>query len=325
MRILFIGGTKFVGRWMVDAALAANHEVTLFHRGKTNTDIFPEVEHRIGDRDSDLSSLNEGTWDAVIDTSGYTPKQVHRMAELLKDRVETYTFISTVSVYDDPVRAGADENAPLKKLSEDAGDEVTGATYGALKVLAERALDEVFEGRVLHIRPGLVVGPHDPTDRFTYWVDRLYRGGEVLVPGKPEKRVQFIDARDLGEFTVKLTAQKTHGYYNATGPGFPLTWGRWMDIFKEAFKNDVRLTWVNDTFLEQQPLKGNEFPFWVPEPYDGLLAIDTRKAISAGLTFRPLHDTIQDTFQWDQSRERDQLNAGLSSKEESHLLKSWHG
>jgi nucleoside-diphosphate-sugar epimerase len=204
MRLLILGGTAFLGRALVDDALGRGHELTLFNRGKTNPELYPEVERLQGDRDGDLTVLQGKTWDAVIDTSGYVPRVVGQSAELLADAVGHYTFISSISAYADFSQPGADENAAVGKLEDESVEEIDGDTYGPLKVLCEEVVEKRLPGRTLIIRPGLIIGPHDPTDRFTYWPCRVERGGEVLAPGKPEKSVQFIDARDLAAWNLDM-------------------------------------------------------------------------------------------------------------------------
>src|SRR5260221_13589599 len=227
MRLLILGGTAFVGRHLVEAALARGHTVTLFNRGRRNPDLFPELERLRGERPDDLAALRGREWDAAIDTSGYTPRAVAASAGLLAEAVAHYTFISTISVYADEMPAGTDENGPLSQMPEDkAGtEEVTGETYGPLKVLAEQAAEAAMPGRVLTPRPGLIVGPYDPTDRFTYWPARVARGGEVLAPDGPDVPVQFIDARDLAAWTLDSVEAGRTGVFNLTGPAQPLTFG----------------------------------------------------------------------------------------------------
>ncbi len=204
MKLLVLGGTVFLGRHLVEAATARGHSVTLFNRGQHNPELYPEVEKLRGDRDSDLSALQGRRWDAVIDTCGYLPRAVRASAELLADAVDHYTFISSISVYADFHTPAMDESAPVGTLADETVEEVTGETYGPLKALCEQAAERALPGRVLNIRPGLIVGPHDPTDRFTYWPVRVARGGEVLAPGRPHVPVQVIDGRDLAEWTVRM-------------------------------------------------------------------------------------------------------------------------
>ena len=223
MRVLILGGTVFLGRHLVEAAVTRGHNVTIFTRGQNPADLPAGVEALRGDRDGDLSALTDRRWDAAIDTSGYAPRIVRASAELLVESVGHYSFISSISVYHDLAQVGMQEDAPVATLADPAVEEVTGETYGALKALCEQAAEAVMPGRVLVVRPGLIVGPYDPTDRFTYWPHRVAAGGEVLAPGRPEQRVQYIDARDLAGWTLSLVERAQVGVYHATGPAAPLT------------------------------------------------------------------------------------------------------
>ena len=326
MDILMIGGTRFVGRHIVEAALARGHKLTLFHRGKTGADIFPDVETIQGDRDNqaDLDQLRGRAWDTVIDTCAYIPRHVRMITQTLRDTVPHYTLISTISVYEDPVAYGADENAPLKSLDDETTEQVTNETYGGLKVLCE--IDGEMSGvkQFLNIRPGLVVGPHDPTDRFTYWVERVARGGEMLVPGDLSRTVQYIDGRDMAAFIVGLVEQRATGTFNAVNPSVPTTWGDWLGAMREAFGSDAQFTVVSDDFLIAQGANGGELPFWVPPPDEGVLGMSNRKAIDAGLTSRSTGEIARDTLAWSQSRGADYtLKVGLSPAREAELLTAW--
>ncbi len=220
MRILILGGTVFVGRHLVEAALARGHEVTLFNRGQHGPDLYPGVEKLRGDRDGGLDALRGRRWDAAIDTCGYVPRIVRASATLLANAVDHYTFISSVSVYPEAHTRHLDEDSPVGALDDESVEDVTPETYGPLKALCEQAAEGAMSGRALTIRPGLIVGPHDPTDRFTYWPRRVAQGGEVLAPGRPERPVQIIDARDLAAWTLQLVASGARGVYNATGPDY---------------------------------------------------------------------------------------------------------
>jgi 2'-hydroxyisoflavone reductase len=321
MKLLILGGTRFVGRHLVEAALANGHEVTLFYRGKTNPDLFPEAEHIHGDRDSQMHLLDGRTWDACIDTCGYVPRHVRQSAGRLADAVEQYTFISTISVYDEPVAPDADETAALKTLEDEDTEEVTGETYGGLKVLCERAAEDAMPGRVLHVRPGLIVGPFDPTDRFTYWLERVAHGGEVLVPAAPDRRIQFIDGRDLAAWTLQMVEANNTGIYNAVGPGEPLTWSAWLDAIQRVTGSDAQFTYVSDAFMEAS---GAALPMFVPEPYSHMLALSNAKAAAEGLTHRPLETIIRDTLAWNATRPADEpRRVGMSAEQEKDLLQKW--
>jgi 2'-hydroxyisoflavone reductase len=329
MKLLILGGPRFVGRHIIEAALAADHEVTIFNRGQTNPDAYPEVEKLRGDRDGNLSALHGRAWDAVIDTCGYVPRLVADSARLLADRVGHYTFVSTISVYADMSVAGLDENAPLGTLVDESVEEVNGETYGPLKVLCEQAVERYFPGRALQIRPGLIVGPHDPTDRFTYWPCRVQRGGEVLAPGMPTAPVQLIDGRDLAAWIVRLAAGGQTGTFNATGPAAALTMGEMLAACRAAASPEASLTWVDDEFLLAQAVEPwQDLPFWIPassENGPGLFTIDCRRALAAGLTFRPLAETVRDTLAWANRRDPEWAwRAGLEAEKETAVLQAWH-
>jgi 2'-hydroxyisoflavone reductase len=329
MKILILGGTVFLGRTIVEVALQRGHTLTLFNRGRTNPDLFPEVEKLYGDRSIDLSAIEGCCWDAAIDTSGYVPRVVDFSASFLANRVELYTFISTLSVYDDVSQEGIDENGRLGKLPDESIETITGETYGPLKALCERAVEKAMDGRALIIRPGLIVGPYDPTDRFTYWVHRISKGGEVLAPGHPERKIQFIDVRDLAEWTIRMVEERRTGIYNATGLEKPLSMGEFLENCKWTNRSDAELTWVTEEFLEEQKVRAwQEMPLWVPESdpaNTGFFSFSNSKAIEAGLSFRPVSETISAVLSWDQSRSsKSTLKAGMSEAREKELLKAWH-
>jgi 2'-hydroxyisoflavone reductase len=325
MDLLILGGTRFLGRYLVEAALGGDHRVTLFNRGLSAPDLFPEVETIKGDRDGDLSALRGRRWDAVIDTCGYVPRVVRASAGLLAGAVDHYTFVSSISVYPDDMGPGVDEGAPVEELEDPTVEEITGETYGGLKALCERAAEEEMPGRVLNVRPGLISGPHDPTDRFTYWPRRIAAGGEVLAPDRPELRVQFIDVRDLAGWMVKMSAEQRTGTYNATGPAYELRMGKLLEEC-EAVGGDAKIVWVSEEFLEENGVEPfTELPLWVPREYAGLLAVDCGKAIAAGLTFRRVSETIRDVLEWDSNRAEPDPAAGLEPERERELLSAWHG
>ena len=325
MDLLILGGTGFLGRYLVEAALGDGHRVTLFNRGLSGPDLFPGVETIRGDRDGDLSALQGRRWDAVIDTCGYVPRVVRASAGHLADAVDHYTFVSSISVYSDAIGLGADEDAPVEELDDPTVEEVTGETYGGLKALCERAAEEEMTGRVLNIRPGLISGPHDPTDRFTYWPRRISAGGEVLAPDRPERRVQFIDVRDLAAWMVAMSAEQQTGTYNATGPNYELHLEELLEECEAASGGDARLVWVSEQFLEQNGVEPfTELPLWVPREFAGMLDVDCGRAIAAGLAFRPLSETIRDVLEWDSKRGEADLAAGLKLERERELLSAWH-
>jgi 2'-hydroxyisoflavone reductase len=326
MDLLILGGTRFLGRYLVEAAQEEGHGVTLFNRGLSGPDLFPEVETIKGDRDGDLSALRGRRWDAVIDTCGYVPRVVRASAGLLADAVDHYTFVSSISVYSDVIGAGADESAPVEELEDPTVEEVTGETYGGLKALCERAAGEEMTGRVLNVRPGLISGPHDPTDRFTYWPRRVADGGEVLAPDRPELQVQFIDVRDLAAWMVRMSAEQQTGTYNATGPDYELRMGKLLEECEAVSDGEAQIIWVSEEFLEESGVEPfTEMPLWVPREYAGMQAVDCGRAIAAGLTFRPVSQTVRDVLEWDSTRVEADLAAGLKPERERELLSAWHG
>jgi 2'-hydroxyisoflavone reductase len=303
MDILILGGTGFLGRHLVEAALGRGHRVTLFNRGIKAPDLFPEVETIEGDREADLSSLSGRRWDAAIDTCGYG-----------------------ISVYSDASVPGANEDAPVRELPDPTVEEVTGETYGGLKALCERAVEEEMPGRVFNVRPGLISGPYDPTDRFTFWPRRIAAGGEVLAPDRPERGVQFIDVRDLAAWIIEMAAERRTGTFNATGPDHKLEMGRLLEAC-EAVGGDAELIWVSEDFLEEHGVEPfTELPLWVPREDAALLDIDCSRAVEKGLAFRPLSETIEDVLEWDRARPvGTEPAAGLTPEREQELLRAWRG
>ncbi len=329
MRILIIGGTAFLGRALVEAALARQHQVTIFHRGNTNRGLFPQVEEILGDRNGDLSALQGRQWQAVIDTCGYFPRQVRASAGLLAGSVERYVFISSVSVYASTSQKGVDERAPGGQLPEgmeaEAQTEITGENYGPLKVLCEQAAEEAMPGRTLVIRPGLIVGPHDPTDRFTYWPWRVAQGGPVLAPGQPERGLQFIDVRDLAEWTIHLVEAGQAGIFNADGPAEFVSMQSLLETCKAVSGSDARFVWADDAFLQAHDVgPWVELPLWIPqsEPDSvGFFSISVEKAIAAGLRYRPLETIVADTLAFARSRPTERpWRAGLERDKEKQLI-----
>ena len=326
MQILIIGGTRFLGRALVEAALAEGHEIILFNRGQSNPDLFPNIELLTGDRDGGLQILRGRHWDAVIDTCGYVPRLVRDSAGLLADSVESYIFISTISVYADPSKPGIDEQSPLGTMKDETIEEISGDTYGPLKVLCERAIDQEMNGRALHVRAGLLVGPYDQSDRFSYWPCRLAKGGEVLAPGNPLAPVQFIDVRDIAKWTIAAVMKGLSGPYNVTGPRQQMSMDHLLEACREASASNATLTWVSESFLSENNVAPfREMPLWVPSSERGLLQIDFSKAIQAGLNSRPLQDTVRDTLSWSKTRPTSyEWRAGLTARREDELLQLWH-
>lgn len=326
MKLLIIGGTRFLGRALVDEGLALGHELTLFNRGRSNPDLYPDVEQVRGDRDGGLVALGGRRWDAVIDTCGYVPRLVRAAADTLAGVVEHYTFISTMSVYAEPLALNLDESGAVGVLADETVEEITGETYGPLKALCEHAATEAMAGRALHVRAGLIVGPHDQSDRFTYWPARVARGGEVLAPVTPQYSVQFIDVRDLARWTLEATAAHLTGPYNVTGPRQPLPIGELLATGRAVAGSDARFTWVDESFLLAHNVEPfTELPLWVPAEYGGFNAFNIDKALAAGLSFRPVADTVRDTLAWANQRPADTIwRNGLAAEREAELLAAWH-
>ncbi|NWF69521.1 MAG: NAD-dependent epimerase/dehydratase family protein [Chloroflexi bacterium] len=336
MRILILGGTRFVGRYITEAALTRGHQVTLFNRGQTNSDLFPAAAKVRGDRSSgDYGALQEriaagARWDAVVDVNGYVPRIVRETAQTLVSAASHYTFISTISVYAQPLARGLDENAPLATLADESVEDITGETYGGLKVLCERAVQALFPARTLIIRPGLIVGPQDPTDRFTYWPARAAKGGDMLAPGGGDDPLQCIDARDLAAFTLLMVEKGAAGVYNATGPATTLTMRTLLETCQRAAANDLRLTWVDEVFLQAHDVQmWTHLPLWLPASSESgaLHTASIARALAAGLTFRPLIETVRDTMEWDKTRPADaarNANFGLPPEREAEVLRLWH-
>lgn len=324
MKILILGGTKFLGRHLVDAALAAGHEVTLFNRGKTNPTLFQNVETIFGDREQDMDKLAGREWDAAIDVAGYLPRIVRLSAEALKGSVKKYVFISSISVYSDFRKVGINEQDPVGKLEDESVEEITGETYGPLKALCEKTVQEIYGDRALIVRPGLIVGPYDPTDRFTYWPMRVKRGGDMITPDKPQTPIQIIDVRDLSEFIIRLIEDGASGIYNATGPDHELMLGEFLDVCKLVSGSVATFHWTSAEFLmEHEVAPWSDMPVWIPDTEEnaGFSRVDVSRAVDAGLKFRPLEDTVRDTIQWAEMRPEDhQWHAGLNPTKEEILL-----
>ena len=323
MRLLVLGGTLFLGRRLVEAALARGHEVTLFNRGRTNAELFPDVEKLRGDRESDLSALEGRRWDAAVDVHGRMPRVARPVAELLAESVEHFTFVSSISAYGEEFPVGLDESLPTAEFAPGT-DEDDLANYGACKAECERIAERLFPGRAFVPRPGLIVGPHDPTDRFTYWPRRVAAGGEVLSPGDPGRQVQIVDGRDLADWIVRMIEAGATGPYNATGPEYPLTMGRMLEACRAVAASDAELVWVSDELLLAEGVgQWMELPLWLADPgLEGMLAVDVSKAVDAGLSFRPLEETIRDTLAWKADGELNEA-VGLAPEREAELLERW--
>jgi 2'-hydroxyisoflavone reductase len=338
MKVLVLGGTGFLGRHIVAAALARGDEVTTFNRGISDPGAFSNVEKLFGDREGDLDALRGRRWDVAIDCSGYIPRAVRASARLLADAVDLYAFISSISVYAHATMPGLEESDPVlvPPAGAEADERVTPESYGWLKAAAERAAEEALPGRVLVVRAGLLIGPYDNVARFTYWVHRVAEGGEVLAPGRPTRPVQIIDARDLADFLLQMAADRRPGTYNVTGLPGMLAMGQILRACRGVTESESTFTWVSEEFLrnEQVPLF-DALPFWVPESLNGLMAVSVDRAVGAGLSFRPLAETIHDTGRWIETTGHGnppwtihvgdiEIEVGISRNRERALLESWH-
>lgn len=331
MKVLMIGGTRFLGRHLVMALQARHHDVTLFNRGITAPGLFDDVEEIHGDREQHLDRLAGRRWDAVIDTCGYLPRVVRATCVALQGAVERYVFVSSISAYARFDVEQIDEDAPLAELNDPAVENVA-THYGALKAACEREVQAAFGVNALLVRPGLIVGPHDPTGRFTYWPTRLATGGEVLAPGQSGDLVQFIDVRDLAEWIVRALTRGPGGAYNATGPATPLHFGAFLAGCIKALELDPPpvLTWCDERFLLDQGVKPwSELPLWVPAEEQGIHRVSIQRALDTGLAFRSLASTVTDALAWTRSPEfvppaGAYANVGLSAEREAQLLAAWH-
>lgn len=314
MRILLIGGTRFVGRHVLEQAVARGHEVTVFHRGLVEPADLVRVEHVHGDREAELDLLSGRSWDAVVDVCGYAPRVVRLSAAALEPSVGRYCFVSSESVYAEPLPPVVDEGAPLATL---AGSEGSWGWYGPLKVLCERVVQDVFGDRGLVVRPGYVVGPHDPTDRFTSWVRRAARGTRMLAPGDPASVFQFVDGRDLGAFVVTLLDAQASGAFNADG--HPLEVGGFLETCIRLTGAGTEIAWAPEDWITERKLE-EAFPMWDPGP-SGRVVMDASKGRRAGLANRPVQETITATLEWDRARGLPEpMRAGLTPEQEAELL-----
>jgi 2'-hydroxyisoflavone reductase len=326
MRVLVIGGTRFVGRHMAEAAVARGHDVTVFHRGKTGTDVVPEATHILGDRDHDLHLLADGHWDATIDACAYVPRQVAELAAALGDRSGQLAFVSTVSVYAEPMPNNSDENAPMATLDDPTTEVVDDKTYGGLKVLCEQVALDRFGPNTLIVRPTYVVGPHDYTHRFTYWVERIAAGGRVLAPEPRDYGIQVIDARDQATWTIEMLEKQTAGAFHTVSPPPPFTFEDMLKAIVEAVGPDgTSLEWVDSAFLTDHGVDGNELPLWAEGiPDDPGMACDPSRVLAAGLSPRPLAQTITETLAHERAgRTPGGEGTGMSRERETELLTAW--
>lgn len=326
MRILVLGGTRFLGRAFVEAAQSRGHRLTLFHRGRSNPGLFPGAEHVLGDRDGGLEALAGRTWDALVDPSGYLPRLVAASSAALAPCVGRALFVSSISVLAEPIAPGADESAPVAVLADPAVETIDGSTYGGLKARCESEVTAAFGSRATIVRPGLIVGPHDTTDRFPYWPRRMARGGEVLAPGDPAAPCQLIDVRDLADWMLDLLERDVAGTFHAVGPETPLTLGEALERIAAGVGVEARLTWVQEAFLREHDVQPwLELPLWVHAADAGFEQVDASRARAAGLRTRPLEATARDTWAWEQG-----LPVGaradsptLTAAREAELLALW--
>ena len=332
--LLILGGTRFLGPALVEAAAAKGWTITLFNRGKSNPGLFDgrPIEQIHGDRNvtEDVKKLSGRKWDAVIDTSGYFPKQVRSSTSVLAGQIGQYVFVSSISAYATPSRPGMDESAPLSRLAPGTDveviDKITEQNFGALKLLCEEAAEKAMPGRTLNIRPGYIVGVRDGSDRFTYWPVRVARGGEMLVPGRPADPLQFIDVRDLGEWTIRMVAAGTNGVFHATGPRERLSMREFLEACRRVSGSDAKFTWVDETTMAKLSLSPDtDFPIWTSPsgPDAGIGDVSVTRALKAGLTFRPLGVTVADTLAYWKSlpdERRATMRAGLAPEKETAAL-----
>lgn len=342
MKILVLGGSRFLGRTFVEEALSNNHEVTIFNRGFQNAGL-KDVEIITGNRFGNLKELKNRNWDAVLDTSGFIPYTVQNSTEFLKDQVNHYIFISSISVYKDWVPENLDENYPVLEMTLDEANELSKDAkgpiydhYGHFKALCERIAEKNMPGRVLNIRAGQLMGANDYTDRVPYWLNRIARGGKVLVPGKSNRRVQVIDNKDLSVWMLQMMASHSTGTFNATGPNYRLTMKEFLDACINVTGSNAELVWADEKFLLDQGVEPwTEMPLWVPEdaplspeleqPWRGAFSINIDKAVQSGLSFRPIEESLEEIYEWEKKRPltEDEWKSGMRSDREKKLLQLW--
>lgn len=323
MDLLVIGGTRFFGRAAVEEAARRGHRVTVFHRGEWEPDGFPDVEHLHGDRTSGLEPLAGRSWDAVLDTWAFVPGEVRELADAVGHAIGHYTYVSSLSVHPDDLPLGATEETPVHPAPYPETEEVTDETYGPLKVASELQAAASFGGRLLVIRPGYIVGPNDPTDRFTFWVRRAAAGGRMFAPGPPDAPFQGIDARDLGRFVVERIEAGDTETYGVVGPGEPATFADVLEAARSAASADTEFVWVDQGFvLGLGDERETWFPMWHPQ-LPGFHTYDASRALAAGLQPRPFAETVADTLMWDRDGGFPPLKAGFTDEQERELLAVW--
>jgi 2'-hydroxyisoflavone reductase len=327
LRVLIFGGTGFIGPHFVRVLREGGHKLTLFNRGKRNPGLFPDVETLIGDRNGQVDALKGRDWDVVVDDSGYFPRQVKLTTDLLKDRVQHYIFVSSISAYADLTTPGIDEDYKLAPLKDPEATTITGENYGGLKAACEQVVEQTFGQRQAVVRPSYIVGPGDHTDRFTYWPVRAAKGGAMLAPGAPSDPIQFIDVRDLADFMRLCVERRATGRFNACNPPGAVTMGDLLETAKRLTRADTRFVWASPSFLEKHKLlESGEIPIWAPPQgeYAGASLVSSARAVAHGMRFRTLDATVADTLAWHEQRPAEQkakLRAGLAPERESELLK----
>lgn len=342
MKILVLGGSRFLGRAFIDEAQKRGHEISIFNRGNQNEQL-SNVEILIGDRNGDLTALKDRKWDTVLDTCGFIPRSVRDSTQLLKNNVKHYTFISSISVYRDWIPAGVKEDYHLQTMSIEEADEITKDStgsyyehYGAFKVLCEQEAEKNMPGRVLNIRAGQLVGENDYTDRFPYWVHRVSKGGTVLAPGNPHRPIQYIDNRDMAQWILNTMEKQIVGNFNLTGPDHTVTMQEFLQCIKSVTGSDAEFVWADEGFLLNHGVAPwTDMPLWVPEnyplsplekePWKGAFSIDITKALDNGLKFRPLKETIKEIHEWERKRNlsENEWKAGISPEKEQKLLEAY--
>lgn len=328
LRILILGGTGFIGPHFVAVLRGAGHKLTLLNRGKRNPGLFPDVETLIGDRNGQMDAIKGRDWDVVIDNSGYTLKQVKLSTDILKGHAQYYLYISSISAYADLTPPGIDEDYKLATLANPNVEEITDTTYGGLKAICEKTVEQAFGARAAIVRPSYIVGPGDPTDRFTYWPVRVAKGGEMLAPGSAADPIQFIDVRDLTDFVRACVENRVGGRYNACNPPGAVTMGDLLDTSKRVSGANTKFVWAPTAFLEKhKALEGLEVPIWAPPvgEFAGAGLVSSARGVAQGLRFRTLETTVRDTLAWHKTRpaeEQQKLRAGFSPERETELLKA---
>jgi 2'-hydroxyisoflavone reductase len=324
VKLLVIGGTRFVGRAFVEQAVRHGHDVAVFHRSVSEPEGFPSVEHLHGDRDGQLGPLRGRSWDAVLDTCAYVPRAVREAAAVLRDTAGHYTLVSSLSVHPDDMPAGSTEQAAIYRPPFPQTETITDQTYGPLKVACEDEARAAFGDRCLIIRPGYIVGPHDPSDRFTFYLRRAAGGGEMAAPGPPDAPLQVVDVRDLAAFMLTRIEAADGGVYGVVGPGEPVVMREVLETARDVAAAGTTFTWVSQEFLNAVGEQAQEwFPMWEPQ-FPGVHTYDAARAVAAGLRYRPFAQTVADTLAWDQQRGQPDLRTGLSAEKERELLASWH-